>query len=437
MSKSKAKTDSFYLMLLGSVAFVLFGVVLMSADRVPLLDYRTAYYAGDCLVHAGCDPYSVADIDALYSQKVERFPVSDRNRLIINHNIYLPSVFPFTLPLALMPFDGGQALWLVMIVGSFLAACFLMWDLGCRHAPLLSGLLLAFCLANSGSLIYFGNPAGFVVPLCVIAIWCFVRQRHEWIGVACLTVSLAFKPHDVGLIWLYFLLAGGALRKRSLQTFAAIAVVSILGGLWAFHLNPHWPNEFSANLSVFSVRGGMNDPSAGHGTLVLTNLQAVTSFFWPDPHTYNLAAYLIFLPFLLVWMVVALRKPATQENSWFALAAVACFSLLPIYHRQYDAKLLILAIPGCALLWSRRGSIGWLALIVVWVAFILNGDLPWVLFLTAVNHFGLPTTGFWGRCVTAVWDFSVPLSLLAVGSVFLWAYAKSARVEDTGAMPVA
>ncbi len=299
---------------------------------------------------------------------------------------------------------------------------------GCRHAPLLSGCLVAFCAANSGSLIYFGNPAGFVVPLCVIAAWCFIRQRYELFGIACLVLGLAFKPHDVGLIWLFFLLAGGALRKRSLQTLAVIMGLSLLAAFWTFHVSPHWLREISSNMQVFSVKGGMNDPSGGHGTLVLTNLQAVTSFFWPDPQTYNWAAYLIFAPCFLAWTVVTLRKKMTEESSWFALAAIACFSLLPVYHRQYDAKLILLAVPGCALLWSRRGWLAWLALALTAVTFVLDGDLPWVLFLTAVSHFGLPTTGFWGRCVMAVWDFSVPLSLLGMGLFYLWVLWK----ENTG-----
>jgi len=33
-----------------------------------------------------------------------------------------------------------------------------------------------------------------------------------------LRVSVAIKPHDAGLVWLYFLLAGGVYRKRALQT---------------------------------------------------------------------------------------------------------------------------------------------------------------------------------------------------------------------------
>jgi hypothetical protein len=66
MSMSKARMDGLYLLLLGSVAFFLFDFVPMSADRVPLLDFRTAYYSEKCLL-LHCDPYSERDIQSLSS----------------------------------------------------------------------------------------------------------------------------------------------------------------------------------------------------------------------------------------------------------------------------------------------------------------------------------------------------------------------------------
>jgi hypothetical protein len=167
----------------------------------------------------------------------------------------------------------------------------------------------------------------------------------------------------------------------------------------------------------------MNDPSAGHGALVLTNLQTVTSFFWPDPHTYDLASYLICAPFVLVWGFITLRSRPSSTTAWLGLASIAAFSMLPVYHRQYDAKLILLAVPACAQLWARRGATGWIALLVTTAAFVLNGDLPWVAFLAFVHHMQWSPAG---RVLTAVWDFPVPLSLLAMGVFYLWIYARYA-----------
>jgi hypothetical protein len=417
--------DGLYLMLLGSVAFLLFGFVLISMDRVPLMDFRTAYYSGKCLLHQHCDPYSENDIQRLWAQHPERFAVAGHSSLVVTRDVYLPSAFPFTATMALLPFTAAEVLWFLLISGSTIVACFLMWNAAVNQMPVLAGSLLCFCLANSGSLLYFGNPAGFVVPLTVIAAWCIIREKFVWAGIAFLVVGLAFKPHDAGLIWLYFLLAGGTYRKRALQALALVTVICLPVVLWVTHVSPHWPQQISDTLAIFSSRGGMNDPTAGHGTCVLTNIQTVTSFFLGNQSTYNLAAYILCAPLFLVWALITLRTRPSAQQASFALASIAALSMLPFYHRQYDAKLIILAVPALAILWARRDKLAWTGLTVTSAAFILNGDLPWVVFIAVVKRLHLSSAGAPGRLITAIWDFPVPLSLLAMGVFYLWIYARS------------
>ncbi len=114
-------------------------------------------------------------------------------------------------------------------------------------------------------------------------------------GVVLLALSLELKPHDTGLVWLYFLLAGGAYRKRALQTFALTVALALPPVLWVFHVSPHWTQELSANLSVTSVRGGINDPGPSSidesGSGMIIDLQTVISVFRDTPRFYN-SAYL-------------------------------------------------------------------------------------------------------------------------------------------------
>src|SRR5579863_9249909 len=151
MQPKQERRDGLYLMLLGAVFFLLFGIVLMNTGRVPLFDFRTAYFSGACLL-THCDPYSESDVAALYAQHRERWPVSDRDRQVITRNIYLPPAFVVTIPLALLPFALAQGLWFVLIAGAFVLAAFLMAS-SAEKAPLLACTLVAFCLANSGSLL--------------------------------------------------------------------------------------------------------------------------------------------------------------------------------------------------------------------------------------------------------------------------------------------
>ena len=425
LNMTKARSDGLYLMLFGCAAFLALGFLIVTVGRAPLLDFRTAYYSGRCLLDS-CDPYRELEIERLYSREVPPPAVPDPNRIVVTRNIYLPSAFPMTLPFAWLPRLPALAIWLSVIAGSFALACFAVWNVAASRAPLLSAGLLSFCLVNSILLLNSANPAGFVVPFCVLAVLSFIYGRFVPLGIACFAISLAFKPHDGGLIWLYLLLAGGLYRRRALQTLAVVAAFSVPALLWIMHIAPNWLHEFSANMSAYSGAGDMNDPRGLHGACMMTNLQTVTSFFWNNPHTYNLVSYLVCVPLLVAWVYITLRAKRSSANTWFAFASISAFSVLPIYHRQYDAKLILLAIPALAILWKRGDRLAWAALGVTATAFFFDGDFPWVIFLQIMNKLHLLDTGPYQSLGIVLADFPVPLSLLAMSAFYLWIYARSA-----------
>ncbi|MGB9076058.1 MAG: hypothetical protein WCC26_04410, partial [Terracidiphilus sp.] len=195
VQNKKARTDGLYLVLLGMAIFISMSFLLVVAGNAPLHDFRTAYYSGACLLQH-CDPYSESDIEQLYSREVPPPATPDPSRIVVTKNPYLPSAFPLTVLLALFPEKVGLALWVLIIGGSVLIASVLLWKVGAARVPLAAGLLVCFLLANSGSLIYFANPAGFVVPFCILATLSFLHDRFVRVGMVCFAVSLAFKPHD-------------------------------------------------------------------------------------------------------------------------------------------------------------------------------------------------------------------------------------------------
>ena len=74
--------------------------------------------------------------------------------------------------------------------------------------------------------------------------------------------------------------------------------------------------------------------------------------------------YLIFGSLLLVWIAVTLRAPSTASKHYLALAAIAALSMLPVYHRPHDAKLLLLTLPACAMLLSEGKLTGRIAILL-------------------------------------------------------------------------
>ena len=440
---TKARMDGLYLMMMGCAVFLLLGTALEHVLDSGMGDFKAVYYSSRCLLEHS-DPYKPGAMERVFLADGGQFPAdpviarSDRRAILLCIN--MPATLLVVAPFALLAWGPAHIVWMAVTAGLFILAAFLMWDVGARHSPVVSGALIGLILLNSELLIFEGNMAGIVISLCIIAVWCFLEDRFVAAGILFLALGLATKPHDAGLVWLYFLLAGGVYRKRALQTLAVAAVIAIPAILWVSHVAPHWMQEQFANLAAASARGDLNDPGptsmGAHNLGGMINLQTVIGYFWDDPRFYNPATYLVCAPFLLVWALATIRSRFTPAKAWLALAAIAALSMLPVYHRQYDAKLLLLAVPACAILWAEGGRIGKLAGILTTLCVFLTGDLTWAAFMGFIRGMHVSMDGLSGQVVTAIVIFPVPIILLIVGAFYLWVYARREPRQSSNAEPV-
>jgi len=432
---TRARLDSLYLLMLGCVVFVLLGAVLERAAPAPLADFRVVYYPARCLLQHG-DPYNENEVLRVYrAEGGDRPSETEKVRQIITRFIYFPGAFCLTIPFALLPWGPAHMLWMTLTVGLLILASLLIWNFGADDSPAVSGILAGFLLANSELIIITGNAAGIAISLCIVAVWCFLRERLALLGILCLAVSLAVKPQDSGLVWLYFLLAGGIYRKRALQTLAVTAVLSLPAVVWVAQVAPHWIQEWHSNMAAFTVHGGISDPgvtsSGGHGLDMLINLQTAISYFWDNPHIYNPGSYLVCGLLILVWAFTTLRSRPSPRGTWLALAAIAALSMLPVYHRQLDARLLLLTIPACAMLWKAGRLIGRIALLVNATAFMLTGDLTWAVFFAFIRHLSPTSAWLSSGLLTAIEVFAAPMILLATSIFYLWAYVRHGEADGS------
>jgi hypothetical protein len=399
-----------------------------------MIDFKGIYYGERCLIEHR-DPYKEGEPLRVY--QVEGDPPQPQAGLRQNLTwyIYLPATSIFIAPFAMLPWGPAHLLWMILTAGSLIFAAFLMWNIGANHAPILAGGLICFVLANSEILCAAGNPAGIVVSLCMIAVWCFFQERYVPAGILCMAVSLAIKPHDAGLVWLYFLLAGGVYRKRALQTLVLAVALGLPAILWVSHVAPHWMQELHSNLLAASAPGMNSDPglsnSVRYGPSMIIDLQSIISVFWNDPHIYDLVSYLVCGALLLVWSVRTLRARLSPEGAWIALAAVVPLTMLVTYHRPYDAKLLLLSVPACAMLWAKGGMIRWLAFLLNTAGIVLTSDIPLVISLILTRNIHISATGLSGQTMLDVLMRPTPLILLAMGIFYLWIYVR--RDPDQGA----
>jgi hypothetical protein len=419
---------------------ILWGVSIARGGNA-WIDFRAVYAGTRCLIHHH-NPYNVSDLEREYqSEDGQRPPDSPYYLQAIVLYVNVPSTFVILAPFAVFSWGPAHFLWMLLTGCVFILALLLMWNTGAKYAPKVATFLACVIAINCESIFAAGNTAGLVVGLCGIAVWCLLEDRFVWIGVVCLGLSLAVKPHDIGIIWLYFMLAGGALRKRALQSLAITAVIGLTALAWISHVAPTWMHDWNANLATISARGGINEPGpnsySNHSIYTVVDLQAAVSIFRDDPRVYNTVSYLFCGVLLLVWSIWARRTRFSVPRAWLALACGTAITLLITYHRPWDAKLVMLAIPSCCMLWARRDRLGKIAFSITFAAAMFAGDVPLSAFKTMADALHAGTAGFGEQLLTVVLRRPESIALLAMGVFYLWAYVKSADIHAEKPVEVA
>ncbi|MGC9198746.1 MAG: glycosyltransferase family 87 protein [Acidobacteriaceae bacterium] len=345
---------------------------------------------------------------------------------------------------------------------------------------LVAEAILAAFVASSTILVMLGQPAMYSISLVVLAVWSFLRRRSLALGVLAFAVSLTLKPHVGALVWLFFLLSsspstrvpptmGAALasplqpaastvsrRRLALYTLAATLLLMTPGVLLAYHhpASSHWPQELRHNLVEIASPGQASNPGPTNDEVgSIASLQALFALWHRSPRFYNLATYATFLPLFLAWLYLLLRRSgqavsrrtqtcgALSAADLMALAAAAALSFLPIYHRQYDTRLLLLVFPAVAWLASRYRRLGGAALALSALAT-----------LTLSHQFVHLAVGHGARLVPGrtalhgvpwlVFHRPLPLTLLLLSCFFLYAmsfvsqpFVSQPRVSQPDATP--
>ena len=381
-------------------------------------DFQTIYGMTRCLTHH-CDPYNADQIRHAYvaSGGVVRDPYPFR----VHEPLYLPPALLLTIPYALFPWTSAHLIWLTVNIGTFLAAVVLIARLGSESSPLASVCMLSLLVLTSLPAITVGNPALLTIGLAGIALWCFIEEKWAIAGVCCLAVSLAYKPHISGLVWLYLLIAGGTHRKRAMQVLLVTTGICLTALLWITVMpeSSHWLNELQANIAGTTGPGGVADPGPHNPTRVgasaFLNLQTIVSLFWDDPSIYNMVSRLICACFLLAWLYPVFRLPPSREKDFRAIAVVACVALLAVYHQQEDSALLLLTLPAFALTMADKRRLRIPSFCLVFIIFILVSNKYQAF---SFEHLASPLMPL-GRWGTILWLRQLPTCLLILAVFYL------------------
>ncbi len=383
-------------------------------------DFKTVYAGARCLLQ-GCDPYDSQQLLNVYTEAGG--PANDDIPFHPHESIYTPSGLALLTPFAALRWQAAEQVWLIFSTGIFLLGSLLIAGLCLRISPLASAVGVGFLLLTSTTLIMLGQPSQLTIGFCAIGVWCLLEDKYPWAGIVCFALSLTLKPHVAGALWLYFALCAGRYRRQAFRIFAATILISLTGVLWASLMpaSSHWTHEIQANIAGITARGMPGDPGpADPGATSIAGLQTILSLFRDQPAFYNRTAQVIGLVLLAFWLVPVLRMRASQERDYLALASMACLSLLPIYHREYDTRILLLTFPAFALLMRSRlpvriatASVAALAMVLIthnFINFVTAQVLP------KLGPLSLGGTIFWLRPV-AVW--TTVLTLFYLGCFYL------------------
>jgi hypothetical protein len=430
-SMKKERRNPLLCLLLCIMIFVAFGSDLERTSPDGMANFKAVYYGARCLLQHH-DPYNESEFLRVYTAEGGRFPSDSawstnfRRSVLICVN--LPTSLFLIAPFALLAWGPAHLLWMSLIAGSLIFSALLIWRLARKDADGVSLFLTCLLLANGELLLAGGNLAGISISLCVVAVWCFLEERFWVAGVLCLAISLALKPHDTGLVWLFLLLAGGAYRKRALQTLVVTVALSVPAAFWVTQSSPHWMMELHNNLAATSATGDISDPgptsmSAGSFPMII-DLQTVISVFRDDPRIYNPVTYLLCVALMGLWAFTTLRSSISPKRDWLALAAIAPLTILVTYHRSYDARLLLLTVPACAILWAEGGRTRWLALGMNTLAILLTADIPLAFFFHLTSNYHWDPASLSGKMLTVLLLRPAPLILLAIALFYLWVYMR-------------
>jgi hypothetical protein len=295
---------------------------------------------------AGMDPYSEASRLAVWPKEVYApHPISleylsERAGAPIPYFIfsYVPLV-----PLALLPWPIANASVLLLDFVLFFMVLRTLADL--FH---LAGLrrFMWFAVALGFEPLYAGMDSN---NIAVIAVECgllalgIAGLRYNILTAFVLALSFALKP-QIGLcFFVYFVLRRyWPVVAYSAVMLGATTALAVLRMQWA---HVAWLASYMRDSAAFFHAGGVNDfRPLNPYDFDLINLQVVLYRLLGSVGGAHVLALLIAALLFVIWLIFFV-KSANSSGLLFA-GSLCAISLLPIYHRFYDATLLL-----CPLCW--------------------------------------------------------------------------------------
>jgi hypothetical protein len=294
------------------------------------------------------DPYSPRNLVALWPRDAAQFTFLKTDladgSLVSKRGIptaYPPASFVLLAPVAWLPWSVAERVWLgisLLAFGATLWSLIALADFHWQEKRTYLFLALALALAPFQSGLAVGSIVIVAVGLCALAMWSADRRWSVAAGVL-LGIAIGLKP-QIGLPFLLYYL----LTRRWRVVTITVTVLAILVATAVLPLTMNhtpWVDYYRYDNRTLFARGSLGDFTESNPLRFgLINLQVLLATFVPSRAGANVAALVMTGILGLLWLLLLWRR-TERKHGLLNLSALAVLSLLPVYHRLYDASLLI------------------------------------------------------------------------------------------------
>lgn len=394
------------------VAVIEFGIrgPLRIAHGTGWNDFLFPYIQAKAWAH-GEDPYSPRSLISDWPDDVERPPwvETDAASGVLELKRGIPTPYPLSSLVVLSPFTSlpwslSIALWIVISTGAAALSPFALISIcGLGLADLRAQIFLAaaFALTPLHTGLGTANPAMLAVSLTIVTVWAEHRGKLALAGVL-LAVAVCLKPTVAGGVLLYYLV-----RRRWRIAGIACAIAATIAGLGVLRLElagVSWLASYIANTHRIFAPGSLADfarPDPIRFNMI--NAQVLFYSLLGNAPLANRLAQLLGAVLLATWFWLCYRQRTPSEL--LEISAISVLSLIAVYHRFYDAAVLI-----WPLAWSLL-QVGRLSTTIVITAMIAPFLVPGPAVLTELARTGrIPSfvvNGWWWNAIVLpheVWD---------------------------------
>jgi hypothetical protein len=316
------------------------GIQRLRSD-VPMWDFVSVYSAARTWIHGG-DPYDLPRVAATWRES----GVFTRRDTSLWATVYPPTSLITLVPLAMLPSSVAMMAWLAITIALLSYQFVALIDLA-KLQPRDPRRLILVGGALAAAPLQFGLLSGQLslpaISLCIIAFWYVGRDREKLAG-ALLAFACAIKPQVGAPFVAYFLVQ----RRRVVSSYAILLGAAIgalaLATMRLSHVN--WIAGWTQSIAVSSKVGGVNDYGwTNEFRDEIIDLKMLLVSMPVDALALRIMIECVVIA-LVAWYVRSLRRgrDLIDRQGLLPLAGLCALSLLPVYHRVYDATLLTAAL---------------------------------------------------------------------------------------------